>query len=203
MKTKKILILFILAIFILIGSVLSYFYFLSQPKYSTNITELYSSFTDYMKETVDYRLQLLDCTPEKYYYDNSNLCFICGNIHPCFGFGWVERSGGRKMNPKSLFFLKGKYSKEDTLNFYSYGIAKLLNCRCNEECICDDEIKTEMTENEIRFTFPTDTNIKEKIEKIIKEECSVTGENLLLFRCKNLKGIILTESNTLIFRYSQ
>lgn len=107
------------------------------------------------------------------------------------------------MNPKSPFFLRGKYVQGDTLNFHSYGIAKLLNCRYNEECICDDEIKYEMTENEIRFTFPADTNIKEKIEKITGEECNAMGEDLLFFSCKNLKGIILTESNTLIFRYSQ
>ena len=146
MDKKRILILSIIIVFLILIIISSlyfyYFHFLpSKTKYSTDITDLYSSFSPYMKSEVDSRLQLLDCIPKEYYYDNSNICFVCGKIHPCFGFGWVSREGTKKMNPKHPIFLKGKYSREEELNFYSENIAKLLNCKCNGECICDSGIK--------------------------------------------------------------
>jgi len=224
MKKKNLISFIIFIILISLFSSFLYFYYFvrpsEKPKYSTNIEELYFSFTDYMKDEVNSHLQLLSCEPKEYYYDNSNLCFVCGKIHACFGFGWVYRSGKQKMNPKSPFFLSGEYSQEEELNFYSENIAKLLNCKCSEECICEDGIKASVENFKVVFTFPENINIKEKITEIAKrdnvlkceftdvnketeekeiKEVGMTGMNLvdIIFSCNNIKGII--KSNEVIF----
>jgi len=169
----------------------------------SNVTELYSLFTVYMEESVNSYLKYIECQPNKYCYDDSSICFTCNEMEACFGYGWVNRSGGEKMNPVSPFFLKGKYSKEELISFHSYGMSWLLNCVCNENCTCNDEINVELTENDVRFTFPTNASIKQKIEEISGEGCNVApSDGLSFIHCKNLRGIILNESNTLIIRYA-
>jgi hypothetical protein len=143
MKKRTLIISLIIFLVLIIAASFWYWYYFVKEKYLTNIEELYSLFTDYMKETVDSRLRVLDCTPKEYYYNNFSFCFVCKKIHPCFNFVWVDREGGKKMNPYGVY-LRGKYDTETDLNFYTFGIAKVLNCKCNQECICENGIKLRM-----------------------------------------------------------
>jgi len=205
---RKILILTIFDVLILIGLVFSFIHFLKAPspyvpevtKYLTDIDKLYSSFTDYMTETVDSYLKTIGCKPKKYYYyDDSKICFVCGNTDACFGYAWVTIPEGEKRNPKGIPLLTGNYNKETEINFYSFGIAKLLNYKCEKECICDEGIKAELERGLVTFTFPEDVNIKEKVEKIAKlagyDECKFEDKD---FNCGNLAGI-MTSSDEVIF----
>lgn len=147
-RAKKNFVLFtrFFLLFLLILGFLYYFFFIysvEESKYLKNITELYSSFTEYMKEIIDYRLELLDCQPKKYYYDNSNLCFVCGKTHACFGFSWVDRAGGQRMNPKGKPYLIN-YDKlgVEIADFYKDGLASLFECveKDDETLLCVDDV---------------------------------------------------------------
>jgi len=217
---KKNLILFIIIILILTVTIASfcYWYYFVKQKYLTNIPGLYSSFTDHMKDEVNSHLKLLNCEPKEYYYDDSVVCLVCGKIHLCVEYGLVNREGKEKMNPKLPFFLKGECSKEEELNFYSENIAKLLSCKCNGECLCDDGIKPRAEEHMVIFTFPENVNIKQKIEETAEKakagKCEFiyveheeeaakktieAGYKLIdgSFTCGTIKGI--TISNEVIF----
>ncbi len=131
----------------------------------TNISELYSHFTYYMKDNVDYRLSTVDCYPSKYYYDQDNFCFICDGFDTCFGYSWINRPGGKEMNPAGYIYLDGVYSKETSLNFNSYGLFEIFGCECNGDCTCDDNITVESTDNNIVFSFPQGSDMEGIIEK--------------------------------------
>lgn len=145
---KKNLILSIIAVFlVLLVLIFLYLYYSSpfskEPEYLTNIAELYSHFTDYMKEIVDSHLQIISCKPEKYYYSESAFCFLCDEMHPCFSFGWVHRAGGERMNPKEGPYLKNydKFSVE-IADFYKDGLASLFECieKNDETLLCVDDV---------------------------------------------------------------
>lgn len=163
---KKILILSIIFGLILIISVLFYyFYFLAQPKYLTDIAELYSFFTDYMKDEIGLRLQLLGCEPKKYYYDNSNFCFVCGSISPCFGYGWIDREEGMKMNPGGFPYIAGAEELEVQIaDFCKDGLASEFNCKkINKDSLECEKLKFVATNKDGVFKC-------EEVKLILKEE---------------------------------
>jgi len=193
--------LWIFLILFLLIIVIVYFGFYSyKPKVKilSNITELYSLFTPYMEETVNSNLKLIDCEPNKYYYNDSAVCFVCNDMNACFGYGWVNRAEGEKMNPMGLPYLSEECDINTKMSFYSDGFSKLLSCRCDKECVCEDNIKARLKDEEIIltfpgnitqkqksreviFTFPENINIKQKIEQITKKvgigECNFTDRN--------------------------
>jgi hypothetical protein len=132
---KKNLILFIAFIFLtlLFSSFLYFYYFVHpfrKPKYLTSIEELHSLFTEYMKNEVNSHLKSINCQSKEYYYDDSALCFICGEIHPCFGYGWVERGKSKKMNPKGIpYLIRWKEFNVKVGDFCEDGLASEFNCR--------------------------------------------------------------------------
>lgn len=210
---RKILILSILDVLVLIGLVFSFSHFLKkpapyiplEPKYLTDIEELYSQFAPYMKSTVDSYLATIECQPTKYDKSDSEICFHCNMLDACFNYVWVKREKGEdKMNPKGIPSLKGDYSKETELNFHSLGVFKSLNCKCEQECICDNGIKARLEERGmVIFTFPKDVNIKEAIKKIVakaeKPECEFEDlDGIVNFSCGTLLRGTITE-NEVIF----
>jgi hypothetical protein len=150
-----------------------------EPECLTNITELYSYFTDYMKETVDSYLETINCNPEKYYYyyDKSAFCFICKEMHACFGFGLVQRAGAEKMNPKGSPYLKN-YEKISVVvaDFYKHGLASLFECveKDNETLSCTDEIVFVKDYDEIRMMLNDQNKLKDVSDKI----CAHYGNSL-------------------------
>lgn len=95
------------------------------------------------------------------------------------------------MNPSGVY-LKGKYDAETELNFYTFGIAKLLNCKCKKECICENGIKLRKESGMFIFIFPQDVGINqiENIaEKIGERSCQTIVENLQ-FKCGKLNASI-------------
>jgi hypothetical protein len=158
---KKNLILSIIIFFTSIIISFLYFYYshylpglLEEKKYSKDIERLYSSFTEVMKHQIDYRLKSISCEPKEYYFRNSDICFVCSKIYPCFSYNWVELDGGKKRNLSKLPYLMGNYSNEDMINFYSFGITKLLGCQCNGDCVCRDGIKVKFDKRRIIFLMP-------------------------------------------------
>lgn len=209
MKKKNLVLSLIFVLLIFFISSFLYFYYFhflpSKPKYLTNITELYSLFTPYMERHVNYRLKAVECQPNKYYYDDSAVCFVCGGIDACFGYAWVNINGEERTNPKGLPKLFGKYNADTEISFYSYGVSKVLNCVCEKECICKDNIKVIEGKYGIKFIFPEDINIEESIKKIAIDlqmgDCTFFNRTLSLgdriinlpsFSCGNLEGIIIS-----------
>lgn len=167
-----------------------YFHFLLKPKYFTDISKLYSFFTEYMKDEVDSHLQLLNCSPKEYYYDNSNLCFVCRKMHPCFGFGWVNRNGIEKMNPKGIPYLsRVKGFDVKIADFCEDGLASEFDCRkINENSLECENIRLISVNrdeifkcDEIKVILREDggfKNFAESFCKVKKEEIGKTTESL-------------------------
>ncbi len=205
-RTKKNFVLFtrFFLLFLLILSFLYYFFFIysvEESKYLKNITKLYSSFTEYMKETIDYRLELLGCQPKKYYYDNSDLCFVCDKTHACFGFGWVDREGGKKMNPKGISYLKVEEIDIKAADFYRYGLASEFQCNKKDEnrLECDKGLIFVKDDLNIKMFITNLDNFEEVSKKICihfnyeLEEC----ENLSC-RCEKILILAKQENGEII-----
>lgn len=148
----------------------------------TNVTDLYSLFTPGTEKYVTYYTKGIKCEPKEYYYVDSQICFLCDKAKPCFEYVWVERTGVLKMNIKNISLIEF-VDKQTEYSFYSFGISDLLNCVCNEECICEDGIRLVSEETKAPtgpiFIFPPNIEIESKIEKItkeweIEEKCEVT-----------------------------
>jgi len=166
-------------------------------EFYSDLDQLYSNFTLYMRDTVDYRLQTVNCDPDKYYYDESdNLCFYCGEFDTCFGYGLVNRDGIKKMNPGGDITLVGDYSDEVSLSFSSFGVSRMFNCDCKEECVCDDGIKAELRDERVYFIFPENINVTEKIEKAALESDLKYEFKNNIFSCKYFDAPLV--SNELI-----
>ena len=205
---KKYLSLFtLLIILLIIWEAFNFFVPRENKKILTNVTELYSRFAPHTKKYTDYYLKGINCKPTKYYYksdtsyySNGNLipfyCFICGKYDACFGYGLIHLDFGKKMSIRDAK-LSGDYTMNDFYNFYTFGIAKILNCKCEENCTCENGIKLKMVEpTGPIFYFPEDVK-KEQIEKIankwgVENECVITqnetikGYNIQLFECEDL-----------------
>lgn len=179
-----------------------YYFPKNQEEYLTNTTDLYSLFTPYMKNYVDCYLDGINCSPEKYYYNNSKICFICDDIVSCFDYLLIERGGKQKINPHGIS-LEGKFKKEDEINFYSLGISKMFNCKFNEKYICEKgiEMKFNDSSKQVAFIFPknmTNKEIKNEIEYKMKEKdinCNFinpyNSTNISSFSCGYIKGNIV------------
>jgi len=150
-----------------------------EPECLTNITELYSYFTDYMKETVDSYLQTINCNPEKYYYyyDKPAFCFICKEMHACFGFAWVQGDGGERMNPMGKTYLKNydKFSIK-VVDFYKQGLASLFECveKTDETLSCADDVGFIKEYNDAKMIL----NDESKLEDVSNKICAYYGKPL-------------------------
>lgn len=155
---------------------------ISAPKYLTNTSELYSLFTPYMKDTVDYRLRLIDCEPKKYYYNDSVVCFICDVGDACFGYGWTHRNGGEKMNLVETPYLKNVNEiSVKVADFYKDGLASEFNCKkknqttleCNGIAFLLNGLKVNMILSDLS-----------DFENVSKKICMFFGETIT--KCENL-----------------
>jgi hypothetical protein len=81
-----------------------------------------------MNEEVNYRLVLIDCIPNKFYYENTAFCFVCKKMDACFGYGWVEREG-KRMNPLGIPYLKFKKFDVKVADFYYDGLGSVFGCK--------------------------------------------------------------------------
>lgn len=103
-----------------------------EKKTFKNVTELYSEFSDYTKDFVDYRLQNIKCSPSGYYYENSSFCFICESGDACFEY-WVNDTKEKKMNLINPPKLKTDKFDVNFVNFYKNGLASYFNCKEKNE----------------------------------------------------------------------
>lgn len=147
---------------------------LEEPEYLMNITELYSYFTDNTKEIVDSHLRVINCNPEKYYYDESAFCFFCEEAHACFDFVWVQRTGGEKMNPMGKPYLKNyeKFSIK-AADFYKQGLASLFECveKTNETLSCVDDVEFIKEYDDAKMIL----NDESKLEDVSNKICTYYG----------------------------
>lgn len=198
----------VLIVLVIIGVTYFSLYLPSKPRVKTlsNVTELYSLFTPLMQNYVSLHLNSIECYTNEYYYNNSNVCFVCYDFDACYRYAWVNRTGGQKMNYFGMYCKGGNHKTR--LNFYSFGVAKLLNCECDKECICEGEIKGNVKDLESTsisvFTFPGKLDITTKVVEIANkknlEECNIIGnvsEENYNIECGELVGII--RNNTAIF----
>ncbi len=132
-KKKQILILILFLIATVLIGALIFLDFEKKPQIRTDITELYSSFTDYMKEKVDSHLRYLGCEPTQYYEKESNICFVCDKAHPCFGYGLVHRAEGEKMNIMESFLSETAELEVEFVDFLWSGLASDFNCQKAEK----------------------------------------------------------------------
>jgi hypothetical protein len=151
-KTALVGIIFI-ALVILLASY-SYTFLLRKPKIKilSNVTELYSLFTPYMENHVNTHLNAVNCIPTQYYYTNSYVCFICNDFDACFGYGWVLRDEGERMNPKGIVKLENikKFSVKNA-DFYLNGLGTKFNCNVKNASAlsCDFSISIVFQEGKI------------------------------------------------------
>ena len=137
---RKYLLLVLVFIVLFFSTIHLYLTIPKETKYLTNISELYSSFTPYMEDYVNYRLQAIDCQPNEYYYDDSSVCFVCKDMDACFGYGGVMRAGGGKIHPKGIRYLtRVKEFDIKVVDFCEDGMASEFNCRGVNENVLECE----------------------------------------------------------------
>jgi len=192
--SKKKTLIFLILIFFLIIAGGSYWYYQNrapQPERFTNIRELFTIlFTPTMEKWVNHRLQGIDCISKEYWYTNNQVCFSCNKAEACFGYTRVikETPDQKRMNPIGIVTLKGDYTPETKLAFYSYGISKLLNCKYDQIYQCENGIEAVIIDGEAKFIFPEDININQKIKEMAKKlgmaECKQAAEaGIDYFQC--------------------
>jgi len=161
----------------------------------SNITELYSMFTPYMKMNVDYHIKAVNCEPDKYYYRGESICFVCENYDACFGYSWVNRDSNKKMNPNTSE-LYGVYDTDTIVNFYSLGLAKKLGCTCVDKCECQEGVTLNQVDGRLIFGFPEDVNKIQMVETVFHDiglSCTFSTLNITdetIFNCEVLGGFI-------------
>jgi hypothetical protein len=161
----------LLFILLIIAFLFFFIYPLIHPKvnYLTNTTELYSSFTPYMQDWVNFYLQAINCEQKKYYYLNESVCFACQNFDACFGYAYVNRSEGVRMNPMGKPLLSTEMPSI-IFPFYSFGVTNIINCSYNQkemECLCENGIKAKMIEDHtVILTFPEDVDINQTLKDV-------------------------------------
>ncbi len=153
-----------------------------EPTYLTNTDQIYSSFTNYLKDTVDSRLQLLNCEPKEYYYDDSYFCFVCDDIYPCFGYGWVNRELKRKRNPQTIYITGTEEFEVRIADFCRDGLASKLNCQeINGDYLECEKIRfSGINRNGVFECDEVKLTLKEEIEfkDFAVEFCKVKNEEL-------------------------
>jgi hypothetical protein len=136
---------------------------------------------------VNFRLKAIGCSPSKYYYENKSICFVCGEVNACFKYAIVNRGDeGIKMNYIGFAELQGKFSENDALSFYSFGISKLLNCQSN--LVCERNIIASINGTLVKFIFPSPEIIDEVIIELTKklnitDECERDYSNTKILGC--------------------
>jgi len=184
---------------ILISVVIAFFFIflIQKPRqgYLTDIEKFYSLFTPDMQSWVDLHLDSIACKPKGYYFNDHQICFICKEEEACFGYVYVKREGGTKMNPSGSPFLSGKYDENTAINFYSLGIANSLNCKGKgEKWICNNGIELTFKNNTVILTFPQGSDLRQEIEKISKE-ISVECEYIdFFFHCGAMSFLPIEEN---------
>ena len=101
-KKNKIFFIVLFVVLVAIVIVFGLQTYTPEIKAYSNMTDLYSLFTENMQEFVDYRLGLVDCSPSKYYYENSTVCFVCLSTvcFVCLLRLWLGQLGWRKNESK-------------------------------------------------------------------------------------------------------
>jgi hypothetical protein len=183
MRGKRIILISAVILFLVLFSLSLYFYYFhflpQKAKYLKNLSELYSSFTDYMKEEVDYHLKLLGCQPKEYYYEGSNVCFNCKEFQPCFGFALVDMGKGKKfMNIVGSPILKFKKFTVKVADFYYDRLATKFNCKeVKKELKCDFNLRFSLENNEVK-AFAEPENLKDIAKTICKELQGLEEESI-------------------------
>ena len=182
-------------VFVVIFVVLLIYYLRRKEGYLTDIEKIYSLFTPDMQSWVDSYLNSIVCKPKEYYIENQQVCFVCKKLDACFGYVWIQREGGKKMNSYGRPSLTGKYDENTAINFYSFGIVNSLNCKGKgEEWICNNGIELSFKNNTVILTFPQGSDLHQEIEKISKGigvECEYID---LFFRCGAMSFLPIEEN---------
>lgn len=168
----------------------------------TDIGVLYSKFSPYMKEQVDFNLKNMKCEPNEYYYENSKICFICKNSDICFEYRIEKEAENMKKTGKNItirldeienityqekFYLNGlpelKNSDYDVdyADFYFNGFASAFNCEKGifggEELHCDYGVK---------FVFEEADVVIGDVVMVLEDESGWSDVSSKI--CKKLKG---------------
>jgi hypothetical protein len=134
-------------ILILLVIVITVWYLVFQKnQYHSNVSELYNNFTDYMKTNVNLYLATIDCEPKQYSITEKTVCFPCSDLEACFNYAWVDTEG-RKMNLMEAYLI-GNANTQTKINFYSKGITSKLNCTCDKECICLEDVRVYLSDRD-------------------------------------------------------
>ena len=200
------LVLFSFVIIIALSAIVCYYSNLHKqlPKqtYLTNISELYSLFTPYMKNTVNYRLQAINCQPNKYYYEDSSICFVCDDMHACFGYTYTLISGKKLMNPKRESYLKNvKRISIKVIDFYQKGLASDLHCNIeNDKTLkCEKGIKFILEDGDVKLSIDNTSQFSAVADKL----CNYLGEENLVcenFNCScGVYHIFLKENKIFVY----
>jgi len=184
MEKKRIVWLVVGGLIFTLGGFLIFLNFSKKPEVSTDIEGLYSSFTDYMKETVDSRLQYLECKPTQYYEKESHICFICDTFHPCFGYGWV-RMNGQMRNPKGApFIVEAGELNVKFVDFCYEGLASDLECKkgkdynkveCGEVSFVNKSRGNQVACNKVKIEMKR----AEDFQDFAKEFCEIKKEKIV------------------------
>ncbi|UCG95047.1 MAG: hypothetical protein JSV92_03310 [archaeon] len=165
----------------------------------SDLETVYSQFTPFMEDHVDSKLEEINCEPSGYYYLDSEVCFVCEEVEACFGYGWVNRTGGKKMNPSGPSTIKTDEFDRKFVDFHMKGLATLFNCiNVNETLLsCDHGILMEKNEpgsciSEVNITYSGEID-KDKIageicEHLGGEEISYVEEDST-YSCNFASGL--------------
>ena len=163
----------------------------------SNLIELRYNFSQYMTKKVDAHLNAIECKPTSYTLNSTEVCFVCNKLDACFGYVWVDKGERMMMNPNRAPILRNNYDEDDLLDFYSYGVSRILECKYNKdkkEYECKEGIKAKIEAVGPEFEFPMEMDVKEKLEEITNSECefevSPFEENVVEFSCSNIVGKI-------------
>jgi len=201
-KKNKIFFIVLFVVLVAIVIVFGLQTYTPEIKAYSNMTDLYSLFTENMQEFVDYRLGLVDCSPSKYYYENSTVCFVCDKMDACFGYGWVSWDG-EKMNPKWVPYLKNiEEINVKAADFYNYGVASKLSCEpFNKTALkCDYDVLMLLTEDkkDVNIVLQDTTFIGEFANIICRE---FVGKNAILYN--ETYHTYVCEGNPIIIRLTE
>lgn len=178
----------VFSLFIIALIIFGFYY--SGSNYSSDITELYSSFTPYMEDFVNSHLQAIDCEPRNYYYADSDICFVCNGIHACFDYVLVNWEHGEELSPIGTVRLNGDYDKRTELDFHSLGFTNGLDCDM-DNYVCESDIGVVIQNSRVIMTLPEETDMRQKVGELAEKsgigECEF-GE--MDFSCGYVDGTI-------------
>ncbi|GEM_PF-4494626 len=100
------------------------------------LEELYSRFTNYMKETVEQRLSLIDCKPKKFYFEDSVVCFVCNVGDACFNYKLLPEGRRIAMTYNNSVYMRNvKRIDLKVGSSYTNGLIDLFDCQGEDERI--------------------------------------------------------------------